>query len=115
MKNNIIEMIEYPDEGISSKVIAKFDELDITLFCMAKGTDISDHTSTKSGTVYVIEGDGVFNLEGEDIEMTRGTLIYMEKNAVHSLCANENTAFVLTLIKNTQLNNLEENYEKRKD
>jgi quercetin dioxygenase-like cupin family protein len=100
MNKKIMKMIEYPNEGISSKVIVKSDDLDVTLFCMAKYTDISDHTSTRAGTVYVIEGDGFFNLEGEDIEMKSGTLIYMKKNAVHSLRANENTTFVLTLINN---------------
>jgi len=111
----IIEMIEYPNEGISSKVIVKSEDLDVTLFCMAKDTDISDHTSTRAGTVYVVEGDGVFNLEGEDIEMKPGVIIYMKKNAVHSLRANDNTTFVLTLINNAQLNNSEENHEKSKN
>lgn len=100
MNKKLKEMIEYPSEGISSKVVMKSEDLDVTLFCMAKGTDMSDHTSTRAGTVYVVEGDGVFNLEGEDIEMKPGTLIYMKKNAVHSLRANENTTFVLTLINN---------------
>lgn len=115
MNKDVLGMIEYPNEGISSKVIAKFDELDITLFCMAKGTDISDHTSTRAGTVYVVEGDGIFNLEGEDVEMKSGVLIYMKKNAVHSIRANENTTFILTLINHTQLNNLEVENEKGKD
>ena len=115
MMKEIIKMIEYPIEGISSKVVIKSDDLDVTLFCMAKGTDISDHTSTRAGTVYVVEGDGVFNLEGEDIEMKPGTLIYMKKNAVHSIRANENTTFVLTLINHVQLNNSEVKHEKSKN
>ena len=115
MNKKIIEMIEYPKEGISSKVIAQSDDLEVTLFCMAKDTDISNHTSTKAGTVYVVEGDGVFNLEGEDIEMKAGTLIFMKKDAVHSLRANENTTFVLTLINNIQLNNSEVKDEESKN
>ncbi|MFH1590338.1 MAG: cupin domain-containing protein [archaeon] len=94
---NITEMIEYPKQGILSKDIKK-EGLNITLFCMAKGTDISEHTSTKQGMVYVIEGKGIFNLEGKDIEMKKGVLIYMKENAVHSLKAEENTSFLLVLM-----------------
>ena len=98
MNKNIKELIEYPEEGILSKEIIKTEKLDVTLFCMAKGTEIGEHTSTKQGIVYVTEGKGVFNLEGKDIKMLPGTFIYLEKNAVHSLRAEENTAFILILL-----------------
>ena len=95
---NIKEMIEYPSEGILSKEIVKNDKLDVSLFCMAAGNEISEHTSTKQGFVYVVEGKGIFNLEGKDIEMLPGVFIYMKNNAVHSLKAEENTAFLLALV-----------------
>jgi len=98
MDKNILNMIEYSDEGVLSKVISKTDKLDVTLFCMSKGTNISEHTSTKQGFVYVVEGKGVFNLEGEDIEMIPGVFIYMKENVVHSLSAEENTTFILSLV-----------------
>jgi len=95
---NIKSMIEYPSEGVLSKSVVKNDEMDVSLFCMAAGTEIGNHTSTKQGYVHVVEGEGVFNLEGEDIEMKEGQFIFMKENAVHSLKAVENTAFVLCLI-----------------
>jgi len=99
MKKNIKELIEYPTEGIISKEVIKTDKADVSLFCMAKGTEISEHTSTKQGFVHVIEGKGIFNLERKDIEMKEGVFIFMKENAVHSLKANENTSFLLILIK----------------
>ena len=89
------QLIEYPRQGILSKEILKNKELDVTLFCMAKGTEISEHTSTKQGLIHVIEGDGIFNLEGSDIEMKPNIMIHMKENAPHSLKANENTSFLL--------------------
>ena len=99
MNKNIKKLIEYPAEGILSKEVLKDDKVDVTLFCMAAGTEIDDHTSTRSGFVYVVDGKGVFNLEGEDIEMVLGVFIPMEENAVHSLKAGENTSFLLVLNK----------------
>ena len=88
---------EYTTEGITSSVVFKGGRNQTTLFCMAEGTDIEEHTSTKEGYVYVIEGAGIFNLKGEDIAMKPGVLIQMEKDAVHSLKAHKNTAFLLFL------------------
>jgi len=98
LDKNILKMIEYPKQGVLSKEIFKKGKMDCTLFCMASGTEISEHTSTKQGMVYVIDGQGIFNLEGEDIEMKVGVFIYMKENAVHSLKANENISFLLILI-----------------
>ena len=100
MDKKINELIEYSKKGILSKDIVKNNKLNITLFCMAKGTEISEHTSTKQGFVYVIEGNGIFNLEGKDITMSPGVFIYMKENAIHSLKADENTSFILALTNN---------------
>ena len=93
----IDEMIEYPNKGVLSKELVRTGKTNITLFCMSNGTEISDHTSTKEGFVYVVEGNGTFTLEGEDIKMDPGVLIFMKKDAVHSLKAHENTSFILSL------------------
>jgi len=91
-------MIEYPKEGIISKVISKKNKKEVTLFSMAAGTEISEHTSTKEGIVYVIEGKGIFTLRGEKIKMEPGVIIFMDKNAAHSLAAEENLSFLLVLV-----------------
>lgn len=93
---NVNEKISYSDGGIVSNILAK-GLMNITLFCMARGTEISDHTSTKEGVIYVIEGSGTFKLGGKSIAMQPGVMIYMGKNAVHSLKAWENTSFLLVL------------------
>jgi len=97
MNVNLKNLIEYPKEGIVSKNILKNEKINVSLFCMAEGTDISEHTSTKSGIVNVLEGKGIFNLDGEDIDMEKGVFIFMKENAVHSLKAEQDTAFVLNL------------------
>ena len=96
-KINIKEKIEYPKDGVLSKVLFKEKKTNVTLFCMAGGTSISDHTSRMQGTVAVLEGLGEFVLEGESIRMEPGVVIYLDKDAVHSLKAVENTSFLLTL------------------
>jgi len=94
---NVKEMISYTEGGIFSKEIFKDENKSATLFCMAKGTQISDHTSAKEGFVSVIEGEGTFVLEGKEIKMVRGVLIKLNRNVVHSLNVEKDTSFILFL------------------
>lgn len=97
---NIKELIDYSRGGIISKELQKTQTINLTLFCMAKDTAISEHTSTKEGFVYVLEGEGIFKLQGESIVMTPGIIIFLPKNSVHSINAQENTSFLLSLFHN---------------
>jgi quercetin dioxygenase-like cupin family protein len=96
---NIDKQIEYPKSGILSKVLVKSDNKDATLFCMSKGSELTEHTSTKEGYVFVLEGKGTFILSGKRIIMKKNILIHMKKNEKHSLKAIKNTSFLLILSK----------------
>ena len=91
-------LMQFPKEGIFSTVLEKSPNHNYTLMCLAKGTDIDTHTSTKAGNVLVLKGSGTFTLFDEKIEMKPGVIIFMPKDAPHSLYAKEDLAFVLTLI-----------------
>lgn len=94
---NLEEMMEFPREGIFSKVLVKSDESNHTLMCLAKGSDISEHTSTREAAVTVLKGKGTFILSGKKIKMEPGVFIFMPKNAPHSLSADEDLAILLSL------------------
>jgi nitric oxide dioxygenase len=57
--SNLFKMMEFPKEGVFSKVLAKGESSNHTLMCLAKGTDISEHTSTKEAVVTVLKGTRV--------------------------------------------------------
>ena len=94
---NLQDLIEYPADGINSKVLLKDNNSQYSLFCLAAGTEISEHTSTRNAVVSVVEGKGNLNLEGTDIALAPGVFIFMPANAPHALQAVDNLAFVLTL------------------
>jgi nitric oxide dioxygenase len=94
---NLHEMMEFPSEGVFSKVVARGEMSNHTLMCLAKGTDISEHTSSREGTVTVLKGTGTFVLNGKRIRMEPGVCIFMPKRAPHALRAEEDLAFLLSL------------------
>ncbi len=91
------KMMEFPMEGIFSKVLVKTNISNHTLLCLAKGTDMSEHTSTKEAAVTVLKGKGTFILRRKKIKMKPGVFIFMPKNAPHSLSADEDLAILLSL------------------
>jgi nitric oxide dioxygenase len=91
------KMMEFPKDGIFSKVLAKSEKYNYTLMCLAKGSDIDTHTSTKDGVVQVLKGKGTFTLFDKKIDMEPGVFIFMPKNAPHSLQADEDLAILLLL------------------
>jgi len=94
---DLSKIMKFPKEGIFSTVLAKSSNYNYTLMCLAKGTDIDEHTSTKKGCVQVLKGKGIFRLFDVDIEMKPGVFIFMPANAPHSLKAEENLAILLCL------------------
>jgi len=94
---NLEKMMEFPREGVFSKVLVKTDVSNHTLMCLAKGSDISEHTSTREAAVTVLKGKGIFVLNGKKIKMSPGVFIFMPKNAPHSLSASEDLAILLSL------------------
>ncbi len=96
---DLSELMQFPTEGIFSTVLAKDEGYNYTLMCLAAGTDIDEHTSTKTGVVQVLKGKGIFTLFDNEIEMKEGTFIFMPANAPHALRADENLAILLCLTK----------------
>lgn len=91
------DVIQYPDQGILTKLLFKDSNCQYSLFSLAKGTEIDEHTSTRNALVFVIEGQGIFTLNGEKIALKTGVLILIPANAPHALEAQENLAFILSL------------------
>ena len=91
------ERIEYPADGVLSKVLFKDNNCQYTLFCLTADTSISEHTSTRNAVINVIEGQGILTLEGQEIQLEPGLLIFMKSHAPHALKAEQNLALLLTL------------------
>jgi len=97
MNKNLNELMQFPTEGIFSTVLVKGDNFNYTLMCLAAGSDIDTHTSTKNGVIQVLKGKGEFKLFEEKIRMEPGVFIQMPKDAPHSLKAEDDLAILLCL------------------
>ena len=96
--------ITFSEGAILSEVIATGKKSETTLFCMAKGTSLSEHTSGREAKILVLEGKGTFNfsgkegaLPGKEVALLPGVFIFMPIRTRHSLKAQDDLAFLLIL------------------
>ncbi|RMF88121.1 MAG: cupin domain-containing protein [Nitrospinota bacterium] len=93
----LTQLMEFPEGGILSRILVKTQSADYTLFCLAQGTEISEHTATRDAAVVVLKGRGRFTVAGEEIPVQAGTFLFMPAHAPHALRAEEDLAFLLIL------------------
>ncbi len=89
--------VSITEGGILSKVLTGATSSEATVFAMAGGTSFSEHTSGREAHVVVLEGEGTFNLAGQEIPLFPGAYIFMEAGTAHSLTAKKNLLFLLIL------------------
>lgn len=89
--------IRFSKGGIVSKVIWKGGKAEATLFCLSKGTTLSEHASSREAHILVLKGKGIFSLGAKPVAMKPGVMISMPPKMKHALKASENLAFLLML------------------
>jgi len=74
---NLDAMAEFASKWIVSKTLVEKDGFDVTLFCMAAGQALSEHTTVFHAMVHVLRGRGVFRLDAQDHPAVPGAWFYM--------------------------------------
>lgn len=92
------EAFNFTSGAIVSKVLVKTEAGDHTLFCLAAGTSISEHTSTREAVITVLKGKGLFRLADQEVSLRPGTFIFMPANTPHAVQAEEDLAFLLSVV-----------------
>lgn len=89
----LLNEVEYT-EDVRRKIIVKDKRRQAVLVCLQAGTCLQKHTSAYDGFITVIEGQGVFTLEDQEILLEPGVFIAMPANAPHAVQADSNLAFL---------------------
>ncbi len=99
MVKDLGSMIDFAQGGIVSKVFLNRPEANMTLFCMSKGQELSEHTSTKPAAIHILQGSGHVQLGDQRHEAKAGVWIFMPPEQLHAVQATEGLVFLLTLFK----------------
>jgi len=92
-------LVDYAPDAIVSKTILDKSVGTITLFAFDKYQRLSEHTAPYHAVVQIVDGKGVFTIDGKDIEASAGQLLIMPANVPHAVYAAGKFKMLLTMIR----------------
>jgi quercetin dioxygenase-like cupin family protein len=81
------EIARFPPDGPSgrrSETLLKTPSLRVVLITMRAGTELAEHSAPGPITVQPLQGRFTLNVEGEEQEITPGTLVAVEERTPHA-------------------------------
>src|ERR1035437_1464376 len=85
--------------AIVSKVIHRDDDLNVTVFGLDAGEELTEHRASSAAVVQVLAGRMRFTADGEEFDAGPGFWLHMTSDTPHALVAVEPTVMLLTLIR----------------
>ena len=93
------EAIDYAPGAIVSKIIAKNNAGNITLFSFDKGQTLSEHTAPFDAIVQVVEEKAKITINKRGYILSQGDIIIMPANIPHAVEALDQFKMLLTMLK----------------
>ena len=89
---------EMPRRGIHSQTLSDEDGVELVLFSMAPGEELSEHTSARPAIIHVLSGTGELTVDGDRHDVKPGSWMRMEARTPHTLMAATALVFALYLL-----------------
>lgn len=83
---------------VVSKTLAQNGAVSVTLFAFAKGEEIGTHDSDGDAMATVLEGTGMFTVNGKEYILSAGETLVMPAKKPHAVFAREAFKMLLTVI-----------------
>lgn len=97
--NRLVEMLEYQEGAVVSRVLLKDKGGTITLFAFAAGEGLSEHTAPFHALVNVVDGEADIEIAGEIYRLHEGETITLPANRPHAVRAVSNFKMLLIMIR----------------
>lgn len=94
---DLLKEFPLPETAMTSRVLHKDDRFNITLFCFAAGHELKTHSVPIPALIYMVEGEGEFDLGSETFQVKSGSFIRMEALLPHAVRAK--TPFRMLLVQ----------------
>jgi len=92
-------LVDYAADSVVSKTVLDKQAGTVTLFAFDKGQGLSEHTSPYDAIVQVIDGEGVFVIDGRQIKTSSGQILIMPANVPHTVKAVGRFKMLLIMIR----------------
>jgi quercetin dioxygenase-like cupin family protein len=95
----LVELLQYQDSSIVSRVLLKNKGGTVTLFAFDKGEGLSEHTAPFEALVFVLDGEAEVTIDGRAHPVKTGETITLPAHIPHALRADTRFKMLLTMIR----------------
>lgn len=95
---DIVSMINYDDNNVQSRILAKNDNNLALLVAIKKNQMMEEHTFPVDAFLYVIEGEVEFSVYGEKTEsfqIKKGEIFYFEREERHTVLGKKDSKILV--------------------
>lgn len=96
----LAELVDYEDGRVVSRTLAQNSGVGLTLFAFDAGEGLSTHSSPGDALVYVLDGESLITIDGEEMTVGAGEAVVMPTNIPHAVQASQPFKMLLTVVKN---------------
>ncbi|HUS86722.1 MAG TPA: cupin domain-containing protein [Bacteroidales bacterium] len=96
---NLKDSVSYSENSIVSKVIAKSENVNLTLFAFDAGQNLSKHTSPFDAMIQVLEGKVQIEIGDDRYDLEEGKMIIMPANVPHAVEAADRFKMLLIMFR----------------
>ena len=95
----LVELLQYQDGSIVSRVLLKNKGGTVTLFAFDVGEGLSEHTAPFDALVVVTDGEADIEISGESFKVRQGETIILPANRPHAVRAATRFKMLLIMIR----------------
>jgi quercetin dioxygenase-like cupin family protein len=96
---NLVDLLQYQDSSIVSRVLLKNKGGTVTLFAFDVGEGLSEHTAPFDALVVVTDGEAEVEVAGESFRVREGETIILPANRPHAVKAVTRFKMLLIMIR----------------
>jgi quercetin dioxygenase-like cupin family protein len=93
------EAVSYSEGSIVSKVIAKSENVNLTLFAFDANQNLSKHSSPFNAMIQILEGSARIEIGDKFFDLDSGKMIIMPADIPHAVEAKGKFKMMLTMFK----------------
>ena len=95
----LIELLQYQNSSIVSRVLLKNKGGTVTLFAFDVGEGLSEHTAPFDALVVATDGEAEIEIAGESFRVRQGETIILPANRPHAVKATTKFKMLLIMIR----------------
>ena len=97
--SDLVDLVQYQEGAIVSRVLAKDSSGTVTAFAFDAGQGLSEHTAPYDAVVEILDGSAEITVGGETFTAKTGELVIMPADMPHALHGEVRFKMLLTMIR----------------